>query len=434
MANVRTFLNGNVILRWDNTLLDNKIRFAVEARVNGWVGFGIARTAAQRMVQADIVIGRTLPSGVFDVEDRYATDFLLPVLDTTRPAGVDNLEDKRGGITNGEWTSMEFTRTIVSTDPNDNNIRVGQPTDILLAYGQVNGDILYHGGADRTMASVQFLDGQGNGSPGGNPPPPPGPGGNPVVPCQLGPAHTTNEFRPFFIRMNMQWSKFECNDSLARLARFFGILVGRIKVLIAREGSVILELQISHDATDNDPQLATGLETLMADVEAGSPNLRSAGLPVVSATSGSRSAVNPPGASAGTALEPWVIALIVIGGLFLIVAIIVVVVIVRKRQEHGRIGPKRDSMNYALLDDRETSMSHFSAPIAAAAPSDGVVFSMTAKHSVPADKANHVLGATSGQKFQILQSDWEASQGADWLWALDPKTGEQGYIPRLLVE
>lgn len=363
------------------------------------------------MAQADIVTGRQSGDS-FLVEDRFSESFALPVVDA-----VSHLEDTTGGITqaDGGWTTMEFTRTLVAQDALDHSFKIGQPTEFFVAFG-ATPDVTYHG-PNVAIDTVQFVDSM-SAPPGSNdPPPPPGTPTGPVVPCVLVAPHTDTAFRPLLMHMDHVWEEFDCNRFLSSLAAFFKIRRDRIKVIVAKRGSVIADLQVSHDPNDADPQLEEGVDALLADVAAGSPRMSAGGYNVITASSGDKSASQPT-----SGLAPWLLAIIVVAGVLVLAAAIVITVLLVRRHRQSKTG---SSMSYVPLPETHYSAAATTAPISNFTP---IELTMRSAYGFPGDAASSTIAGAAGEKFVVLKSDWDAAQGQEWVWA--SARGEQGYVPR----
>jgi hypothetical protein len=425
--NVLTLMGGKAIVRWA-TLPENKIRIAVEAEVNGWIGFGLS-VPGQKMVGADIVSGST-ENGAFTVRDMHSPETGPPVLDSE-----SHLEQAIGGITDGQWTSMEFTMPIFAANAvEDRSFLVGETTEFILAFG-ANPTMSYHGD-NRVVSTAVFVGSDYTPGQGATdtPPNPAPPGLGPVVPCVLAQPSANNDYRPFLMHVDLVWEQFDCTDFLQKLATFLGIRLDRIRVVLAKKGSAILTLQVMHAPADTDGDSSLAQTRILDDVAKGSPELRNAGLPVTTATSGNQSATNPSGG-----IPIWLIALIAIIAVVLVVATIVVIILcVRKHRRNKSVASFSEQHDYMPL--RQTSLStpsvgfsaspaSISAPVAA--PRASVNLVKVAKFDFTADPSGSVLGGTSGDHFSILDDDWR--EGGEWVWAAS-SNGQQGYVPRIAME
>jgi hypothetical protein len=108
--------DGDFILHWRTE--GSIISFGIEGNTNGWVSIGISPTAMMR--NADMYFGWVTSSGSVVVIDAYATGLTGP-----HPADIDlggtNDVIAYNGSENGQTTTIEFSRFLVTTDSDHDN-------------------------------------------------------------------------------------------------------------------------------------------------------------------------------------------------------------------------------------------------------------------------------------------------------------------------
>jgi dopamine beta-monooxygenase len=132
------------------------IRIALTApTTTGWIGFGIGEPNSGSMPGSDVAIARVdSSSGDLTVEDRYALDFIEPVMDCAQPSDWTPVAATR----NSSATTVEFSRLLAVADTKQDRPIVddGQGTKIIIAYGY-SAAFSYHGPTQRTMLTVNFF-------------------------------------------------------------------------------------------------------------------------------------------------------------------------------------------------------------------------------------------------------------------------------------
>ncbi|CAF4944392.1 unnamed protein product, partial [Rotaria socialis] len=118
----------------------NEITFELHMKTTGWIALGISPGGG--MKGADIGVGWVDNTGKVHFQDRYASDFAIPILDNT----TSNWLALRGRESDG-WTAIQFKRLIDTCDPMDVSIISGTNV-VIYAYSLTDpvGDINYHEG------------------------------------------------------------------------------------------------------------------------------------------------------------------------------------------------------------------------------------------------------------------------------------------------
>ncbi|CAF1166007.1 unnamed protein product [Adineta steineri] len=127
-------------LWWTVDIDANEITFELHMKTTGWIALGISPGGG--MKGADIGVGWVDNMGKVHFQDRYASDFAVPIIDNT----TSNWLAQRGRESDG-WTAIQFKRPLDTCDPMDVSIISG--TNIVIyAYGLTDpvGDINYHQG------------------------------------------------------------------------------------------------------------------------------------------------------------------------------------------------------------------------------------------------------------------------------------------------
>lgn len=122
------------------TVAEGSITLGVEAKTDGWVGFGIAELSSGSMPGADMVIG------YFDdrtnkivVKDTYALNYVTPLMDDSQDWQV------LGGSREGGVTMFAAKRKLNTGDSQDREIVLTQAVPIVIATGAVStGRWSYH--------------------------------------------------------------------------------------------------------------------------------------------------------------------------------------------------------------------------------------------------------------------------------------------------
>jgi len=98
------------------TVKDTVIYFGLHAKTNGWVAIGFE--PKNIMKNADMIIGRVLPSGKAEVWDAFSTGLFGPHTEDIKLGGSDNLINFAGSEKHG-WTDIEFCRELNTHDKFD---------------------------------------------------------------------------------------------------------------------------------------------------------------------------------------------------------------------------------------------------------------------------------------------------------------------------
>jgi hypothetical protein len=113
-SDVDLFGDGSYLVYW--TINDTKIHFAITAKTNGWISFGLKPSMA--MKDADMIFGWVNDDGNVSIIDCYSTDFYGPHPEDTELGGTFDIL-AFGGSEKGEWTVIEFERNMSSNDKYD---------------------------------------------------------------------------------------------------------------------------------------------------------------------------------------------------------------------------------------------------------------------------------------------------------------------------
>ncbi|RDD36646.1 DBH-like monooxygenase protein 2-like protein [Trichoplax sp. H2] len=73
----------NYLLDWSYNEQDSTMEFTVRIKTTGWVGFGISPYTGQ-MPESDVVIRWVDSNGKAYLQDRFATGWILPILDSSQ--------------------------------------------------------------------------------------------------------------------------------------------------------------------------------------------------------------------------------------------------------------------------------------------------------------------------------------------------------------
>lgn len=127
---VETVTYGNFQLLWRND--DTKIYIGMKVKTTGWISLGIKPSSA--MKDADMILGY-VDGGETTLTDQYGTSTFGHQLDTDL-GGTDDII-AYGGSYDGEYTVIEFSRTLAVDDEYDQPITSGANA-IIWAYGSTD--------------------------------------------------------------------------------------------------------------------------------------------------------------------------------------------------------------------------------------------------------------------------------------------------------
>jgi hypothetical protein len=133
-AKTATF--GNYVLSWRSDT--QNIYIGMRVKTVGWVALGIKPTSA--MKDADIVLGY-VADGQTTITDQYGTSAYVHQLDT----GLGGTDDiiAFAGSDDGEYTVLEFSRTLAADDEYDKPITSGA-NPIIWSYGSADNGSSQH--------------------------------------------------------------------------------------------------------------------------------------------------------------------------------------------------------------------------------------------------------------------------------------------------
>jgi hypothetical protein len=127
---VDLFNDGSFLIYW--TINGTKIQFAMAARTNGWISFGIKPSMA--MKDADMIFGWVNDDGNVSIIDCYSTDFYGPHPEDSELGGSFDII-AYGGSESGGWTFIEFERNLTSSDKYDHTLPTSGFFKIIWAIG-----------------------------------------------------------------------------------------------------------------------------------------------------------------------------------------------------------------------------------------------------------------------------------------------------------
>jgi cytochrome b involved in lipid metabolism len=111
------------------------LRITATSKRDTWIGIGFPQTASSKMPGADIVIGHVKADGTAVVEDRHATAFATPSLDT-EAGGTDDLSDTSFVFVDGGGevkNTLKFTRRLDTGGGETDNV-VGSDGSLIMIY------------------------------------------------------------------------------------------------------------------------------------------------------------------------------------------------------------------------------------------------------------------------------------------------------------
>ena len=144
---------GNFKVTWK--LNADNITFMIVAKTLGWVGLGFGQSG--QMPNADMYVGWVNADGSANLYDSWATGTVIPEEDTTR--GGTNDAHLVSAYESKGYTTIIFTRKLVTGDSNDREIKEGKMY-VLWAIGTNDGtDGVYSEHSDKGSLQVNFYSG-----------------------------------------------------------------------------------------------------------------------------------------------------------------------------------------------------------------------------------------------------------------------------------
>jgi len=128
---------GNYEIRWLSD--DQYVYIGIRAKTTGWVAVGIKPTSA--MKDADMIFG-FVKDGVITLSDQFSTGTYGPHSPDTELGGTDDIL-AFGGREEGGFTTIEFKRSLTTTDKYDISIQKGV-NRIIWAYGSSDSSAVKH--------------------------------------------------------------------------------------------------------------------------------------------------------------------------------------------------------------------------------------------------------------------------------------------------
>jgi hypothetical protein len=131
----------------------------MKAAAEGWISIGISPTVG--MKDADMIIGWVDSEGHVYVFDAFSTGEYGPHPPDTELGGTDDIIEF-GGTQIGEWTTIEVTRNVNSTDLYDRNFRSEDRLDVIWGYSDTEEFDDYHSarGAGQIVISEELPAGE----------------------------------------------------------------------------------------------------------------------------------------------------------------------------------------------------------------------------------------------------------------------------------
>eukprot|EP00850_Spirogloea_muscicola_P002965 SM000011S19143 [mRNA] locus=s11:1092824:1103117:+ [translate_table: standard] len=128
------------------------VQFGVKARTQGFVGLGISEVGS--MKGSDLMVG-TVNDNQALVLDYFAYNQSREGVLLDFQQDVITLSGEQSADVNGTiWTSLEFKRSLYSTDCNDRNISIGQ-VNLVWSFGP-SDDLAYHGPINRGSKTIRL--------------------------------------------------------------------------------------------------------------------------------------------------------------------------------------------------------------------------------------------------------------------------------------
>lgn len=125
------------------------LRLALEVNTLNWVGFGIGEAGSGAMPGADFITA--IPeNGKISIQDRYATSFAMPTMDSCQDWTLVSASQSNGK------TYVEVTRALDTGDALNDRAIVPGNTNVLWAFGE-SPEFGYHGPVNRGMTAVTFI-------------------------------------------------------------------------------------------------------------------------------------------------------------------------------------------------------------------------------------------------------------------------------------
>eukprot|EP00850_Spirogloea_muscicola_P002048 SM000007S21008 [mRNA] locus=s7:1366209:1376064:- [translate_table: standard] len=145
-------LSTDYKLFWKLIEDSTSIQFGVKARTQGFVGLGISEVGS--MKGSDLIVG-TVNNNQALVLDYFAYNQSREGVLLDFQQDVITLSGEESADVNGTiWTSLEFKRSLYSTDCNDRNISMGQ-VNLVWSFGPTD-DLAYHGPVNRGSKTIHL--------------------------------------------------------------------------------------------------------------------------------------------------------------------------------------------------------------------------------------------------------------------------------------
>ena len=123
---------------------DNYFHVLMQANTLGWVGIGFTKPTSLNMLDADMIAGYVAENGTLVMDDFYGVDPTAPgVRDTELNDGTNDIVGQKGWEENG-WTSIQFSRSLNTGDPNDARLDESGVITVLVAFGQHDNMLDFH--------------------------------------------------------------------------------------------------------------------------------------------------------------------------------------------------------------------------------------------------------------------------------------------------
>ena len=212
----------------------------------------------------------------------------------------------------------------------------------------------------------------------------------------------------FKLRFDVPFDQFQCDQFHQAVAELLQTGSATIRLLSMRPGSTLVEYSCES------PDCAAHIATLSSRVEAGEA-VAEFPAPILSGTDTNGRDFASPTAGLSLAL----LIGIAVGALFLVVILIVIIVLCcRRRRQHGYSKPSSRPL-LSSFDFNSNSSDHV--------PLVSTVTSVSYICTVNVTRGDTVLGINAGARVIVENSDMAMAN--EWVWALDPNTNRQGYVP-----
>jgi len=117
----------------------SQIRMKLECLTQGWIGVGWGGNDMTNTDMAILTFDQVGNHREYQLGDYYSYGFSRPTLDSQGSWDLTLVSVE----TNGGYTSMEFTRPLVTGDQQDNDIVIGSRTQFVWAFGGT-GTLSFH--------------------------------------------------------------------------------------------------------------------------------------------------------------------------------------------------------------------------------------------------------------------------------------------------